>query len=52
MKAFVCSNPREAMQQVRLSLGINLAGGVALDHVRCQIFEFLERVRRFQREFA
>jgi hypothetical protein len=51
MKAFVVSNPGEEMQQVRLSLGINLAGGVTLDHVRCQIFEFLEHVRRFRREF-
>jgi hypothetical protein len=51
MKAFLFSDPAEAIQQVRLSLGINLAGGVNLDHVRCQIFEFLERVRAFRREF-
>lgn len=51
MKAFLISEPGEAIQQVRLSLGINLAGGVALDHVRCQIVEFLERVRKFRREF-
>jgi hypothetical protein len=51
MKAFMFSDPGEAIQQVRLSFGINLAGGVTLDHVRCQIFEFLERVRAFRREF-
>jgi len=51
MKAFLFSDPGEAHRQVRLSLGINLAGGVTLDHVRCQIVEFLERVRAFRREF-
>jgi hypothetical protein len=51
MKALLLSDPGEAIQQVRLSLGINLAGGVTLDHVRCQIFEFLDHVRTFRREY-
>jgi hypothetical protein len=52
MKAFVTSDPGEMTQQVRLALGINLAGGVTLDHVRCQIYEFLEGVRRLRREMG
>jgi len=51
MKAFRVSDPGEAIQQVRLSLGINLAGGVTLDHVRCQIFEIRGHMRTFRPEF-
>jgi Ni,Fe-hydrogenase III large subunit len=38
------------MQQVRLSFGINLAGGVTVDHVRCPIVEVLKLVRRMRRK--
>ena len=50
MKAFATSEGTDLTQQVRLSFGINLAGGVTLDHVRCQIVEFLELVRRLRRK--
>jgi hypothetical protein len=49
MKAFATSELTDLTQRVRLSFGINLAGGVTLDHVRCQIVEFLENVRRLRR---
>jgi hypothetical protein len=52
MKAFVTSDSGDLTQQVRLSFGINLAGGVTLDHVRCQIVEFLELVRRLRRKIG
>ena len=52
MKAFATSEPNALTQQVRLSFGINLAGGVTLEHVRCQIVEFLELVRRLRRQIG
>ncbi len=52
MKAFVTSDSSDPTQQVRLSFGINLAGGVTLEHVRCQIVEFLELVRRLRRQIG
>jgi hypothetical protein len=52
MKAFATSEPNDLTQRVRLSFGINLAGGVTLEHVRCQIVEFLELVRRLRRQIG
>jgi len=52
MKAFATSERTDLTQQVRLSSGINLAGGVTLDHVRCQIVEFLDTVRRLRRKMV
>jgi len=52
MKASITSDDSDLTQQVRLSFGINLAGGVTLDHVRCQIVEFLELVRRLRRNIG
>jgi hypothetical protein len=52
MKAFATSEGRDPRQHVRLSFGINLAGGVTLQHVRCQIVEFLELVRRLRRQIG
>jgi hypothetical protein len=52
MKASATSGQNDLTQRVRLSFGINLAGGVTLDHVRCQIVEFLELVRRLRRQIA
>ncbi len=52
MKAFADSEPHDLTQRVRLSFGINLAGGVTLEHVRCQIAEFLELVRRLRRQIG
>lgn len=49
LKAFVTSEPSEIVQQVRLMQAINLAGGVTLEHIRCQIYEFLEWVRKLGR---
>ena len=50
LKAFATSGSTDLTQLVRLSFGINLAGGVTLDHVRCQIKEFLALVRRLRWE--
>jgi hypothetical protein len=52
MKAFATSERSDGVQQVRLSFGINLAGGVTLDHVRAQILEFLELARRLRRQMS
>lgn len=52
MKAFAISEQNDPTQRVRLSFGINLAGGVTLEHVRCQIVEFLELVRRLRRQIG
>ncbi len=46
MKAHFTMVPGEPVQKVRLSVGINLAGGVSLDHVRAQIVKFLYVVRK------
>jgi hypothetical protein len=46
IKAHVVSLPGEPIQEVRLTIGINLAGGVTLDHIRAQISEFLQVVRK------
>jgi len=48
MKAHVTTLPGALQQKIRLSVGINLAGGVTLDHIRAQIVEFLHAVRRLQ----
>jgi hypothetical protein len=52
MKAFATSELDDLTQRVRLSFGINLAGGVTLEHVRCQIVEFLELLRRLRRQIG
>jgi hypothetical protein len=46
IKAHVATLPGEPIQAVRLSVGINLAGGVTLGHIRAQISEFLQVVRK------
>jgi len=46
MKAHATVLPGESIQRVRLSVGINLAGGVTLAHIRAQIVEFLQVVRK------
>jgi hypothetical protein len=52
MKAFGESESGDPTRRVRLSFGINLAGGVTLAHLRCQIVEFLELVRRLRRQIG
>lgn len=46
IKAHVTALPQEPIHEVRLAVGINLAGGVTLDHIRAQISEFLQVVRK------
>jgi hypothetical protein len=46
MKAHVTTSPGDILQSVRLAAGINLAGGVTYGHVRAQIAESLQVVRR------
>ena len=48
-KAHVITPTEEPDQEVRLAVGINLAGGVTLDHIREQIAEFLEVLRKLSR---
>jgi hypothetical protein len=50
LKAFATSESSATTQEVRLAQGINLVGGVTLEHMRSQIYEFLEWVRKLRRE--
>jgi hypothetical protein len=50
LKAYAIPGDDESEQEVRLSQGINLAGGVTPNHIRDQIFEFLGRVRKLPDE--
>jgi hypothetical protein len=45
-KAYATSDSSEVPQRFRLTIGINLSGGVALEHVRSQIYEFLDDIQR------
>jgi hypothetical protein len=49
-KAYGVAGGTETEQEVRLTQGINLAGGVTPNHIRDQMFEFLERVRKLSEE--
>ncbi len=50
LKAYALAGGTETEQEVRLTQGINLAGGVTPNHIRDQIFEFLEWVRKLSAE--
>ena len=45
-KAFASTDPSDVTQHVRLAMGIDLCGGVTLEHIRSQIYEFLDRIRK------
>jgi len=49
-EAYAVSGGTETEQEVRLTQGINLAGGVTPNHIRDQLFEFLERIRKLSAE--
>jgi hypothetical protein len=50
LKAYSLAGGTETEQEVRLTQGINLAGGVTPNHIRDQMFEFLEWVRKLSAE--
>jgi hypothetical protein len=46
MKAYLKTGGRQPTQAVRLSLGINLAGGVSLNHIRAEIVGYQRVMKR------
>jgi hypothetical protein len=52
LKAYAVAGATATEQEVRLSLGINLAGGVTPTHIRDQIFEFLALVRKLPEQMG
>jgi hypothetical protein len=52
VKAYALPDPDEETGGVRFSHGFNLAGGVTPNHLKSQIFEWLENVRRLWDEWG
>jgi hypothetical protein len=52
VKAYVLPEQDEETRSVRLAYGLNLAGGVTPDHLKSQIFEWVENVRRLWIEWG
>jgi hypothetical protein len=52
LKASALGPPTQGEAPVALSYGFNLAGGVTHEHLKNQLFEWLETVRRIRMEWA
>jgi hypothetical protein len=52
LKACALGTPTQGEAPVALSYGFNLAGGVTHDHLRNQLFEWLENVRHIRMEWS
>jgi hypothetical protein len=52
LKASLLGPPTRGEAPVALSYGFNLAGGVTHDHLKSQLFEWLEAVRRIRTEWS
>jgi hypothetical protein len=52
LKAAALGAPTQGETPVALSYGFNLAGGVTHEHLRNQLFEWLETVRRIRTEWS